>query len=95
VFSKYNDQPCFRKLKESGTLSAFRVYIRKSQFPDLTDGTNSFGLSTDYDDETTGIEEVTSDKGQVTSETIYDLQGRRLSKAQKGLNIVNGKKVIF
>ena len=27
------------------------------------------------------------------AQTIYDLSGRRVSKAQKGLYIVNGKKV--
>ena len=26
--------------------------------------------------------------------TIYDLQGRKLSKPQKGINIINGKKVL-
>jgi len=41
----------------------------------------------------TGIGQVTRDKGQVTS-SIYDLQGRKLSKVQKGLNIVNGQKYI-
>ena len=29
-----------------------------------------------------------------SEETIYDLAGRRLSKTQKGINIVNGKKIL-
>ena len=43
-------------------------------------------------DTTTAIAQVTSDKGQVTS--IYDLQGRRLSRLQKGVNIVGKQKVL-
>jgi len=42
--------------------------------------------------EDTGISQVTSDKGQVTS--VYDLQGRKLTKVQAGVNIVNGSKII-
>ena len=50
------------------------------------------GLKLIYDDTTTGIDEVsTSDKVS----DIYDLQGRRVEKAQKGVYIVNGKKVLF
>lgn len=40
---------------------------------------------------TTGIEEI---KRQATSYSIYDLKGRRLSKPQKGINIINGKKIL-
>ncbi len=41
----------------------------------------------------TGIEEVKSQKSEVRG-FIYNLQGRRLSSLQKGLNIVNGRKVL-
>jgi len=44
------------------------------------------------DDETTGISTVAAQGEQ--SETIFNLQGQRVSQAQKGLYIVNGKKVI-
>jgi len=40
----------------------------------------------------TGVEQVTGHKSQVTS--IFDLQGRKLQRLQKGVNIVNGKKVL-
>lgn len=40
----------------------------------------------------TGIEQLTNDKGQWT---IYDLMGRKVEKATKGIYIVNGKKVIM
>lgn len=45
------------------------------------------------DDNATGIDELKGENGNVKAE-IYDLSGRRVQKAQKGLYIVNGKKVI-
>jgi hypothetical protein len=43
---------------------------------------------------TTGISEVRGKMEEVKGE-IYNLQGQRLTQPQKGLNIVNGKKVII
>jgi len=43
--------------------------------------------------ETTGVSQVTGHRSQVTN--IYDLSGRKLSKMQRGVNIVNGRKVLF
>ena len=42
----------------------------------------------------TGITRVTSDK-QTPNAPIYDLNGRRLSEPQKGINIIDGKKVLI
>ena len=42
---------------------------------------------------TTGIEEVKSQKSEARG-FIYNLQGQRLNSLQKGLNIVNGRKVL-
>ena len=42
---------------------------------------------------TTGIEEVKGKNGEV--KTIYDLQGRRVEVPNKGLYIINGKKVLI
>ena len=44
-----------------------------------------------------GINEIKSDEPQVETKTqigIYNLAGQRLEKMQKGINIVNGKKVL-
>lgn len=41
--------------------------------------------------QTSGIGAITSDSG---NKVIYNLNGQRLQKVQKGINIVNGKKVI-
>lgn len=47
-----------------------------------------------FDDETDGIEQI--ENGQLTIENaeIYNLSGQRVNKAQKGIYIVNGKKVV-
>lgn len=42
----------------------------------------------------TGIDQVSLPSKQTEDNTIYDLSGRRLSKLQKGVNIVGGKKII-
>ena len=46
----------------------------------------------EFDAQTTGIE-VVRNKKKETSRYIYNLQGQRLSTLQKGLNIVNGRKI--
>jgi len=51
-------------------------------------------LSIAFDDETTGIENLTPTLSQGEG-AIYDLQGCRVAAPQKGLYIVNGKKVIM
>ena len=46
----------------------------------------------EFETQTTGIEEICSKRSEVR-DYIYNLQGQRLTSLQKGLNIVNGKKV--
>ncbi|MBQ0049092.1 MAG: discoidin domain-containing protein [Bacteroidales bacterium] len=72
--------------KYAGTnLNGFRAYIDGALY------NNVKGLALDFDMETIirGIEEA-----QQQSAEMYDLSGRRIQKAQKGIYIVNGKKVI-
>ena len=45
-------------------------------------------------DETTGITTIEEVSREVV-EGIFDLQGRRLAQPQKGINIINGKKVVI
>ena len=49
-------------------------------------------LYLDVDGEITAIEEVFGDETEQGA--IYNLAGQRLTKAQKGINIINGKKII-
>lgn len=45
-----------------------------------------------FDNTTTGVNAATLENA---SQKVFDLQGRRVEKAQKGLYIVNGKKVVL
>ena len=51
-------------------------------------------LAFSFDDDATAIETI--DNGQLTTDNgvIYNLAGQRLQKLQRGINIVNGKKVL-
>ena len=52
---------------------------------------SSFGNIVALTEEEMSIEQMTSDKSQLI---VYDLNGRRVEKAEKGIYIVNGKKTI-
>jgi hypothetical protein len=47
----------------------------------------------EFDVQTTGITEVINNKVKTRTD-IFNLQGQRISSLQKGLNIVNGRKVV-
>lgn len=68
------------------TVKPFRAYI-KAQAADAR------MMRVIFDDEETGVESLTTDDEQQTT-VIYDLSGRRVQKAQKGIYIINGKKTM-
>jgi len=74
------------KSEGATSIKAFRAYI---------DAQESAGVKMFIDGIATGIETI--DNGQLTMDNgvIYNLAGQRVNKAQKGLFIVNGKKVII
>ena len=58
--------------------------------------TNGLTMVFDDEGETTAISDALrlNDKGQMTNDNFYDLQGRKIEKPTKGLYIVNGRKVV-
>jgi hypothetical protein len=75
---------------ESSYMKGFRAYFQLKG--DAISTARSFSLN--LGDEVTGIQ--TTDFSDYTDGVTYDLQGRRVSgTAQKGVYIVNGKKVII
>ena len=48
----------------------------------------------EFEVQTTGVTEVSYNNKVKASNTIFNLQGQRISSMQKGLNIVNGRKVV-
>ena len=67
-------------------LKANRAYIPAS----VGAGVKSFVL--DFEDDADGIKTLSD--SPLKGENIYNLAGQRLSKMQKGINIVNGKKIL-
>jgi len=49
-------------------------------------------LNVVFEDEITGIESVKNEEGD---NEVFDLQGRKVTKATRGLYIMNGKKVFI
>ena len=67
------------------TIPAYRAYIPKSATQSVR------GLYFNFDGETTSIDPTVLTPAK--EETIYDLSGRRVNKAVKGIYIKNGKKI--
>ena len=86
VLAKPEDKECGFYLAETGTLKAGKAYI---EIPGPADVKALF-FSFDEEDPT-GIANVES---VVENGLIYNLAGQRLNKVQKGINIINGKKVL-
>ncbi len=71
------------------TNNAFKVYLPASARPEGTEAPAMFSFG--RGEGTTGIEQIAGDAELV----IYDLAGRRVEKMEKGIYIVNGKKVVI
>ena len=71
--------------KAEGTIPAGKAYYKSS-----TGVKEAFFFG---GDDATGINEVLIMKNEESS--IYNLAGQRIQKMQKGINIINGKKVLF
>ena len=83
VLAKVDDKVGF--YKATGTIAAGKAYFQS------TSGVKAFYFD---GNDATGISEVESSKLKVES-PIYNIAGQRLQKTQKGINIINGKKVLF
>ena len=70
-------------------LAANRAYLQGAA------GVKGFVLMFD-DDGATSIGSIQNSKFEIQNGAeVYNLSGQRLSRMQKGVNIVNGKKVLF
>jgi hypothetical protein len=74
----------------AGSIAGFKAYLPATNFP--TAGVKGFTFVFDEDD-ATGIKTIDNEQLTIDNE-IYNLAGQRLNKMQKGINIVNGKKVL-
>ena len=84
----------YEKAINAGNIVALNIDISayaKGRYV-VTVENSSEAFTGEFEVQTTGIEEISSKRSEVR-DYIYNLQGQRLSTLQKGLNIVNGKKV--
>ena len=85
----------YEKAINAGNIVALNIDI--SAYPKgrytVTIENSSESFTGQFYAQTTGIVEATSKKPEV-KDGIYNLQGQRISTLQKGLNIVNGRKVL-
>ena len=72
--------------KASGDIPAGKAYIVSSS------SVKAFCFEAD---DATGINEVNGQWSMINGQSIYNIAGQRVSKMQKGINIVNGKKILF
>ena len=70
--------------KATGTIAAGKAYYQSAS------GVKAFYFD---GDDATGISGV--DANLNTNDAIYNIAGQRIQKMQKGINIINGKKVLF
>lgn len=68
------------------TINPFRAYLRAKDAP--------ASVKLFIDDVETSIEEIQGLELKAQNSEIYNLAGQKMSKLQKGVNIVNGKKVL-
>ncbi|MBR1498698.1 MAG: FIVAR domain-containing protein [Bacteroidaceae bacterium] len=80
-----NDELGFYKFNGE-YLAGFKAYINN------TSGIKGFAF--DFEDDATGMSEELRMKNEESKSAIYNLAGQRLNKPVKGINIVNGKKVM-
>ena len=84
----------YEKAINAGSIVGLNIDI--SKYPEgnytVTVENSNESFTGEFKAQLTGIEEVRSKKIEVKGH-IYNLQGQRLSRLQKGLNIVNGQKI--
>ena len=76
-------------LANSGDIAAGKAYLEINS--------EIKGFIFKFDDDATGIDDISdynNAKNLNESKAIYNLAGQRLNKMQKGINIVNGKKIM-
>jgi len=72
----------------SGSIAAGKAFLKVSS-------SSARVLNVVFDNETTGISATLMNGEESTMNNVFDLQGRRVAAPQKGLYIVNGKKVVI
>ena len=75
-------------MMQQANIAACKAYVEVSS--------SVKGFIFKFDDDATGIENLNTQSSTLNTQntSIYNLAGQRLQKMQKGINIVNGKKIL-
>lgn len=76
----------------AGTVPAGKALLPANLVTESTGNVKAFTFV--FNDLTTGVNAVDNGQWTMDNGAIFDLSGRRLSKPAKGINIINGKKVV-
>ncbi len=91
IFANGTQGVGFYLMDEAGTIGANKCWMEWT-VPAGQAEVRSFVIS--FDD-ATGISDIITGTKENRTHLIYNISGQRLHKTQKGLNIVNGKKIIY
>ena len=86
ALAKKNDVVGFYPVASTVTIPAGKAYL-------VYTGAGVKGFTFNFDDDATGIKDLNDLKD--SKDIIFNLAGQRIQKMQKGINIVNGKKVLY
>ena len=86
VLQTQNDVQAFYSVDTDFTATAYKCYLTYA-------GAGVKMLSFDFGT-ATGINSIANSQQPIANSSIFNLAGQRMSKMQKGVNIVNGKKVL-
>ncbi len=84
--AKYDDTVGFYRVAKGTAIPAGKAYYQS------TSGVKAFYFG---NGDATGISDVNVDANLNENGAIYNIAGQRLNKVQKGINIINGKKVLY
>ena len=87
----------YEKAVNAGSIVGLNIDISayiKGRYTVTVENSNEL-FTGQFETQTTGISDAESlnDNGEMKNDIIYNLQGQRVNSLQKGLNIVNGRKV--
>ena len=88
ILNKPSEKPIGFYKAAGQTVAKNRAYIQ------IDESTPVKGFIALPGDDATAIESLTPNPSPVSEGSIFNLAGQRMSKLQKGINIVNGKKVL-
>ena len=85
VLAQVDGKVGFYLANEGSTIAAGKAYYQSAA------GVKAFYFESD---DATGINEVNGQWSMVNGQSIYNLAGQRLQKLQRGINIINNKKIL-